>query len=231
MRTSQIETSTMMHVLVRFGGGEQTLKGLPLEVSRSSVAVTLPDDADHVLPGITEKVNLIFDGPHLPQPYECPAYTMYRASLHGVARLRFGVSATAERSLRNLPFQRAAFRALLKTNDPTFAHVECAGDSGGLQAELHDVALGGLSFLVSRFEDPEFATDSDLSVSFSLPQMSALLCITGTVRYSKPVGEKVQYGLRFDFEATEHAARMQDILFEYILSRQLELLRAMNSGT
>jgi len=156
---------------------------------------------------------------------------MYRASLHGVARLRFGVSATAKKSLRNLPFQRAAFRALLKTDDPTFAQVEGAGESGGLQVELHDVSLGGLSFLVSRFEDPEFATDSDLNLSFSLPQMSTPLCITGVVRYCKPVNEKVQYGLRFDFEATEQASGMQDILSEYILSRQLELLRAMNAET
>ena len=229
MCPSKIDSRVTLQVLVRFGA-KQRLWGLPVEMSRSSIAVVLPGDDGLALPEVSARVTLAFSGASLRSPLRFGARTLHRRHYLGIARCRFQIATLAERALQKIPFRREAYRAIIPTDVPSFVEAEPVEGGALTWAELTDVSMGGLSFLVPDFEDRDFARGQELYLSFELPGREGTLHLVGAVQHRRPLRTGAQYGIRFDYESLEHPEALRETLGMYIAGRQLALLRRLNGG-
>lgn len=226
MGSSNTETDIALLVHVTYGT-DRSVEGLPVEISRSVLAVVFPEPADGKSPAVAEKVHLAFHGRAVAEPVEFDAYTMLCEVTDGIVRLRMQITSKIESALRRLPFRRATYRASIPASG-TLTVETSAGDGRHAQrAELRDISLGGLSFDVPKEEDRHFAVKTPLSLAFHL-RPGEETRLVGFVRYRAAEVGAVRYGVQFDWGSAENRTQIRERLNAYVFANQIATLRLLN---
>ena len=143
-----------------------------------------------------EAIRLVLSGPGLSSELRAVGRVLQAHASTVEHRLEVALKG-ADSCLDPIETRRGGHR--VRVVDVCRARVESQSGSGRdlpAHAELHDVSVGGLSFVVPIADHPEWATEEALEVSFELPGAGGFY-LRGEVRYRQVVEDRAQYGIRF----------------------------------
>ncbi|MDP6945614.1 MAG: PilZ domain-containing protein [Myxococcota bacterium] len=128
-----------------------------------------------------------------------------------------GISATFNR--------RGAYRVAPSASEPI--KVQLVGTTGGWTHEdqVANLSASGVAVLVDKAVAAQLEEAGSLTASLQLPGRPRPTVFVSHVRRSIPKGDEFLVGLDFDPDLTENFEDISDLIVDYIMRRQRELLR------
>ncbi|MFT5052660.1 MAG: c-di-GMP-binding flagellar brake protein YcgR, partial [Chlamydiales bacterium] len=142
---------------------------------------------------------------------------------------RFRLLPKSARNVARMLRRRNAFRARPDPRDPVqvLLHTTLKTTS---RAELCDISSTGAWLIVDADDESTLLRSGSLRLSFRLPGQAQLLDVYANVRTRALRGSAIHYGVEFDVERTQRAALQAERISQYVLARQLEMLRENPDG-
>ncbi len=183
---------------------------------------------DAVPVAIGQRVRLAVRRPGGKRPIPFEGHVVYEGMDFGY-ELRVRLPETATRQVRSLVNCRRAIRVHPPVSAPVEVQLAATEDGDWVPATVQDLSATGVSAYLDHDRETEVARGWDLRVRVRLPDESEPLCFAGKVRYRRLRGAAVQYGIEFDEDATENFSRLQELVIEYVVACQSELIRSIRN--
>lgn len=124
--------------------------------------------------------------------------------------------------------RRGSYRALPDRNAPVELTLGGSAKGTPVGAEVVDISAGGVAVRVASHVEVGMVAAKHIKVCISFPDSRESLNLAGFIRNHRLVGTsgaQIQYGIQFDWEASDIAERQQDAIVKYVMEQQRKHLR------
>jgi len=199
------------------------VEGLVIDNDQSSVLVEFPVKRSPMLP-IAEEVGLSLSVTNPAAKLDVQARVVVQSHRDDQIQYRFRLLPKSARNVARMLRRRNAFRAQPDPRDPVHVLIHTSSDATS-QAELCDISTTGAWLIIAADDESTLFREAPLRLSFRLPGHGQLFELFADIRTRALRGSAIHYGLEFNVELTERAALQAERISQYVLKRQLEVLR------
>ncbi|MAG55550.1 MAG: hypothetical protein CMJ83_04590 [Planctomycetes bacterium] len=122
---------------------------------------------------------------------------------------------------------RAAYRVQPDPSAPIEVTVKATPPGIRALAYLADLSVTGIAISVSAGLEQELRAVQRLDLSFRLPPTFQVMSMVGDIRHRRLASDGVRYGIAIDPERTRDFPGQQDLIRDYIRSRQQEIFESV----
>ena len=200
------------------------VEGAVVDNDESSVLVEFARKTAPQLPIAEEAVlTLRANDPHVTS--EVRARVVHCGQGKEAVRYRFRLPPQEAPELVRLFRRRNAYRALPDPREPVPVMIHTA-DGMKSKAELFDISATGMSLVVDADHEASLFRSEPLRVTFRLPDQAQLFDLQTSIRTRSLHGSAIRYGLLFDTEASIRPVLQCERIMQYVMSRQLDVIRS-----
>ena len=174
-------------------------------------------------------VTLQFLSDKLDEPMEATALVVYR--LEDIGFRRYGFRFTDAENLKKLltPVvyrlfnRRGQHRVVPDPNKPIVVTIKADPDGTPSRVEVIDISATGIAVRVDSSLEEEFVSTSAIKLKIAMPGSKKALTLTGNILNRHLEDQGVRYNIVFDLAEPHDARKQQDLIIDYVMSRQREM--------
>ncbi len=183
----------------------------------TTVVVEFAEDGPDLPAG--ERATVVFTGRSLKNPLQAAGHVVAcHRNDRGAVRYTVRCEGATGASLGPIVCRRGAPRVRPEAEPPVTVRARPVGATAAVEVELRDVSITGLSLFVPPEAEGILASAWKLELTLELaPDQPCSL--VGYVRYRRPAGRFVHYGLEFDRAATPNFDAQREAVVAFVMGR------------
>jgi len=146
------------------------------------------------------------------------------------SRVRFELDADDRQAMFSVVNRRCAVRVAPRLTPPVLVSLLGLDGTNLGDALMRDVSVAGVSLALDPALETATYQHDRMELSFRLDERTGTSRFIGRVQYRRLTSRRIQVGIAFDSEETQDFAQQERVLRNWVVQRQVELMRAQAEG-